>query len=302
MALDYILVDVFTDHAFGGNPLAVFPNGRSVPPELMPKIARELNLSETTFVLPAKDSANDFWVRIFTPTKELPMAGHPTIGTAFVLARERFIDVAEDMDDFSENVIFEEGVGPVPVTLDFLDGELNMITMEQPLPQFEGEITDRAGVAAMLSLSESDLADYPVEMVTCGVPFTIVPLRSMEVVRKAVARPDLIEAISAAPEVYLFTAETDQPGTKVRSRMFAPTFGIAEDPATGAAGGPLGCYLVKHGLAGANGVAQIICEQGFEMGRPSILHITIDYDETDFTRVRVGGQCVMVGRGSLNIG
>src|SRR5215217_236727 len=162
--LHYHRVDVFTDRAFGGNPLAVFANGRGLAAQTMQAIAKEFNLSETTFVLPPDDPRHDWRVRIFTPGSELPMAGHPTIGTSFVLAREHLIPRAER----ETNVVFEEGVGPVPVRVEFENGEPVFAEMRQPLPTFGPRLDDRKAVAAMLSLGESDVEpDLPVEVVSC---------------------------------------------------------------------------------------------------------------------------------------
>ena len=297
--LRYILVDVFTDQTFGGNQLAVFTNGRGVPAEMMQRIARELNLSESTFVLPSSDPANDYHVRIFTPAAELPMAGHPTVGTAFVLARENLVE--------SEQIRFEEGVGviPVQITVDTY-GAPQGARMTQPLPRFGPVFEDRAAVAELLSLSpESLLADYPIEVVSCGVPFLFVPLRDLEAIRSLRLRVDIWEQLLkhyAASDIFVFTLETEREGSTVHSRMFAPRLGIAEDPATGAASGPLGSYLVHHGLVQAEMTTRIIGEQGFEMGRPSIIEIEIDRNnEASITGVRVGGRSVYMGEGYLEV-
>jgi trans-2,3-dihydro-3-hydroxyanthranilate isomerase len=300
--LHYHLVDVFTDRAFGGNPLAVVTNGRGVSDETMQAVAKEFNLSETTFVLPPDDPRHDWRVRIFTPGSELPMAGHPTVGTAFVLAREHLIPRAGR----ETNIIFEEGVGPVPVRIEFENGEPSFAEMSQPLPRFGTRLDDRAAVARMLSLEESDLEpDLPVEVVSCGVPFLYVPLRTLDAARRAKPRVDLIERVSnehgIPPEVFVFTRETEGPGSTVHSRMFAPGFGIAEDPATGAASGPLGCYLVCYGLVECESSAVIVSEQGIEMGRPSYVRITIERRGEDITAVRVGGQCHFMGEGFIEI-
>src|SRR5689334_21930408 len=229
--LHYHLVDVFTDRAFGGNPLAVITNGRGVSDETMQAVAKEFNLSETTFVMPAEDPKHDWRVRIFTPGSELPMAGHPTVGTAFVLAREHLIPRAET----EVKVVFEEGVGPVPVRVEFEHGEPSFAEMSQPLPKFGPRLEDRGAVARMLSLEEADLeADLPVEVVSCGVPFLYVPVRGLDAARRARPRVDLIERAShehdIPPQVFVFTRETEGPGSTVHSRMFAPGLGIAEDP------------------------------------------------------------------------
>ena len=146
--LHYTLVDVFTNRPFGGNQLAVFPNASGLAPEMMQALAKELNLSESAFVFPAQDAAHDYWVRFFTPAVELPMAGHPTVGTAFVLAHERMIQLAEP----ETTITFEEGVGVVPVTLQVREGQLHLIQMRQPLPTFGLVFTDREAIASMLSL------------------------------------------------------------------------------------------------------------------------------------------------------
>lgn len=299
--LHYHLVDVFTDRAFGGNPLAVVTNGRGVETATMQAVAKEFNLSETTFVLPPADLRHDWRVRIFTPGSELPMAGHPTVGTAFVLAREHLIPRGER----ESHIVFEEGIGPVPVRVEFENGEPSFAEMSQPLPTFGPRVDDRGAVARMLSLEESDLEpELPIEVVSCGVPFLYVPLRSLDAARRARPRVDLIERAAEAhgvpPEVFVFTRETEDVDSTVHSRMFAPAFGIAEDPATGAASGPLGCYLVSYGLV-EDESADIVSEQGLEMGRPSYVRIRIERQGEEIKAVRVGGQCHFMGEGFIEI-
>ncbi|HEX8286290.1 MAG TPA: PhzF family phenazine biosynthesis protein [Pyrinomonadaceae bacterium] len=298
--LHYHRVDVFTDRAFGGNPLAVFANGRGLDAETMQAIAKEFNLSETTFVLPPDDPRHDWRVRIFTPGSELPMAGHPTVGTSFVLAREHMIR----RDERATNIVLEEGVGPVPVRVEFENGEPSYAEMSQPLPTFGPELSDRRAVAAMLSLEESDLdAELPVEVVSCGVPFLYVPLRTLDAARRARPRADLIEAVAGdgvPPEVFVFTREVEHEGSTVHSRMFAPGLGITEDPATGAASGPLGCYLVARGVVSGE-AADIVSEQGIEMGRPSFVNIRIEQAAGRVSAVRVGGRCHFMGEGFIEL-
>jgi trans-2,3-dihydro-3-hydroxyanthranilate isomerase len=296
--LHYQLVDVFTNERFGGNPLAVFTNGRGLTTETMQRIAKELNLSEVTFVLPPDDPANDWKVRIFTPAVELPMAGHPTVGTSYVLAREAMVSVSE-----SQPVIrLEEGVGVIPVTFQFAHGLPSLIQMQQPAPTYSLEFTDRSLVASLLSLEASDLADFPLQEVSCGVPFLFIPVKSLAAVQKIKFRADIWE--QSVQQYYghffVFTSETLHPTSTVHSRMFAPAMGIPEDPATGAASGPLGCYLVKYGWVKDN-PANIISEQGFEMGRPSYIHIEIRQTDDAINFVGVGGECVFMGEGSLDI-
>jgi trans-2,3-dihydro-3-hydroxyanthranilate isomerase len=297
--LHYQRVDVFTDRAFGGNPLAVLTNGRGLSTETMQAIAKEFNLSETTFVVPPDDAAHDWRVRIFTPGSELPMAGHPTVGTAFVLAREHLIR----RDERETTIVLEEGVGPVPVRIEFEADEPSFAEMRQPLPTFGPRPDDRGSVAAMLSLEETDLeSDLPVEVVSCGVPFLFVPLRTLDAARRARPRTDLMERAAVEhgipPEVFVFTREVEHEGSTVHSRMFAPGLGITEDPATGGASGPLGCYLVTHGLFPSG---DIVSEQGIEMGRPSFIHIRIEREGEQITAVRVGGRCHFAGEGFIEV-
>ncbi|MFN8376615.1 MAG: PhzF family phenazine biosynthesis protein [Anaerolineae bacterium] len=298
--LPYHLVDVFTDRAFGGNQLAVFTDGRGIASETMQQLAKELNLSEITFVLPPDDPNNHYRVRIFTPATEMPMAGHPTVGTSFVLAREKLIDTSGS----HVTIRLEEKVGTIPVALDLNDGLPTLIAMQQPLPTFGSIYQNWQAIADMLSITLEDFdAAYPLQVVSCGVPFLFVPLKTLQAVQKVRLRIDVWERALRdfeTPHVFVFTRETATAEGTVHSRMFAPALGIAEDPATGAASGPLGCYLVQHKIISAN-PAVIISEQGFEMGRPSIIRIEIESMGGDITRVGVGGQCVYMGAGFIAV-
>ena len=300
--LRYHLVDVFTDRQFGGNPLAVFTNGRGLAAETMQRIAKELNLSETTFVLPPQDAANDYRVRIFTPGEELPMAGHPTVGTTFILAREHMIERGADVT----TIKLEEAVGTIPVNIEWRDGEAGFIQMRQPLPTFGARVEDVGAVAEMLSVEPRDIAEtnLPIEVVSCGVPFLFVPLRSLAAAHAVKFRVDVWERALreiVPPEVFVFTREVEHEGSSVHSRMFAPGMGISEDPATGGASGPLGCYLVKHGVIACEREVEFTSEQGIEMGRPSFIKIKIARDGDEITDVRVGGECRFMGEGYLEI-
>lgn len=294
--LPYHLVDVFTDRAFGGNPLAVFTHGGGIPDSLMQSIAKELNLSETTFVLPSDEPKHDFRVRIFTPKNELPMAGHPTVGTAFVLAREGMLAKPE--------VVFEEGVGPVPVSIELRADGPGFIEMQQPLPKFGPRFENPAAIAEMLSLDRSAIRDLPLEVVSCGNPFFFVPIDTLESMRRIRFRADLAERIiteTRATGVFVFTQEVETAGSHVHGRLFAPGEGIVEDPATGSAAGPLGCYLSRYGLTDGVGEVRSVLEQGIEMGRPSFLHIRIAHDQGNISAVRVGGTCHYMGTGNFEI-
>lgn len=298
----YHSLDVFTDRAFGGNPLAVFLEADGLSDEMMQAIARELNLSETTFVSPPHDPKNDFRVRIFTPASELPMAGHPTIGTAFTLARAGLIKRGAE----PTMITFEEGVGPVPVSLSWKDDAPDFIEMRQPLPQFGPRFHDLAAMAEMLSLDVGAIREthLPLEVISCGVPFLFVPVNGLAAMRRIRFRLDVMERVLrdfAAQDVYVFTMETERSGSEVHGRMFAPAHGIAEDPATGSANGPLGCYLVRHGVLASEGERKFISEQGIEMRRPSFLHVVIAHAGKEITAVKVGGQCRAMGGGYLDL-
>lgn len=299
--LRYHIIDVFTDRAFGGNPLAVFTNGRGIDPALMQSIAKELNLSETTFVLPPENPENDYRVRIFTPAAELPMAGHPTIGTSFVLAREHMIERGDEVSD----IRLEEGVGVIPVSITFKDKEADLIWMQQPLPAFGPRFEEASLIADMLSIPP-DLIEtrWPLEVVSCGVPFLYVPLKNLAAMRSIRFRLDVCERVLGdfgVSEVFVFTTETELAGSSVHSRMFAPALGVWEDPATGAASGPLGSYLVHHEVFPVKERAEFTSEQGIEMGRPSIIKIIVDNEAGQIRRVRVGGRCRFMGEGYLEV-
>jgi trans-2,3-dihydro-3-hydroxyanthranilate isomerase len=293
-AYRYHLVDVFTTARFGGNPLAVFLDAADLPEELRQPIARELNLSETTFVTRLDGERSDFRVRIFTPARELPMAGHPTVGTAFVLHHLGLIAAPGA-------VTFEEGVGPILVELALDEGGRLVATMNQPLPVFGPVNETREAIAEMLSIPVDGLhPDYPIQIVGTGMPFLYVPVRDLATIARCRPRLDRLEALrrdGLPDEVFAFTLQTINESAAVHARMFAPSMGISEDPATGAACGPLGAYLLRYGLAASG--QPVICEQGYEMGRPSEITITVEAQGGDFTAVRVGGNSVYVGRGEI---
>lgn len=321
----FYTVDVFTDRAFGGNPLAVFTDARGLNDGTMQRLARELALSETTFVLPPVDETNDFLVRIFTPAQELPMAGHPTVGTAYVLAANDLLAssrMAErDADGKLRTTIkFEEGVGTIPVTIEWRGSESEMIgvksatrgnvpgfiEMSQPAPTFGARFEVIAQIAKMLSIDEADIRnDLPVEVVSCGVPFLFVPVKTLDAMRRIRFRTDVWQQTLhdfETDSVFVFTLETEHVGTSAHCRMFAPAMNIIEDPATGGAQGPLGCYLVRHKLLGDDdGFLEFMSEQGVEMGRPSFIRVRIEHCAGVVTGVRVGGECVPMSAGYFEI-
>ena len=249
----------------------------------MQRIAFELNLSETTFVLPTERDDCDVRVRIFTPHAELPMAGHPTVGTAFVLDR-------------GDRMVFEEGVGPVPVERVRGPNGAMLWQMTQPPARFGPRCEDRAAIAAAIGLDAADLDPaLPCECVATGPPFVMVALASLDALGRARLRAEawepIVSGVDGAPPPYLFVRTG---ATSARCRMFAPNHGIAEDPATGAAAGPLGAYWATHRLATPDddGVVRLTFTQGFEFGRPSELFV-----EVEGAAIRVAGACHSVGGG-----
>ena len=300
MRLDYHLLDVFSDRQFGGNQLAVFPDPPpDLPGEIMQRIAKELNLSETTFVFPSAHPAADFRLRIFTPLAELPMAGHPTVGSAWTLARLGALGRIEG----AKTVIFEEGVGPITVTIRADDkGDPREVWMRQPLPQFLDIYDDRHGIAEMLSLQPAELhAEAPMQVLSSGLPFLFVALNSLEAVRRIRFRQDKWEdalAGTMAENVFVTTTETVREDSSVHSRMFAPALGISEDPATGSASGPLGAWLLKYGLVQSG---DMVSEQGFEIGRPSVIYVSVKRKGAAVSEVAIGGRCAYIGNGALFI-
>jgi trans-2,3-dihydro-3-hydroxyanthranilate isomerase len=298
----FLQLDVFTDELFGGNQLAVLPDARGIPDHLMQRIAREMAFSETTFVLPAEAEGTDLRVRIFTPGSELPMAGHPTIGTAFALAHDGIIRRGQT------GIVFGEGIGPVPIDLEWRHGQLAFAWMTQPSPTFGQPIDEVAAIAASIGLEDEDIraTGLPVQEASSGAPFVFVPVATRAAVDRAMpdvrAMRQLFERVgSEAHGVYIFTTEAGSDGATTYSRMFSADLGIAEDPATGGAGGPLGAYLVRHGVVSAAAATRMLNLQGVKMLRPSLIHISIDPSSSTPARPRVGGTSVLAAQGTINI-
>jgi trans-2,3-dihydro-3-hydroxyanthranilate isomerase len=296
----FYTADVFTDQIFGGNPLAVFPDAAGLSDAQMIRVTKELNLSETVFVLPPATLTGTVKVRIFTPDMEVPFAGHPTIGTAFVLAATGVVDVRRP----ETHIILEEGVGPVPVTIRAQGGQPTFMQLAAAqMPEPGPPPPPATEIAVMLGLTEADLAgaDWSPQAWSAGVPFLFVPLRDAQALARARVRLDVWEQVLAdfwAPHVYVFTYNAEQ--ALVRSRMFAPAMGITEDPATGAAAVALAGYLRQH-TDQAAGRVQWTIRQGVEMGRPSTLHLEADLHGGQITAVRLGGSAVMVCEGEMEI-
>lgn len=294
--------DVFAETRFSGNQLAVFPNAVGITEMQMQQIAREINFSETVFVFPPADEKNTRRVRIFTPEREIPFAGHPTIGTAYILVATGELGKTPE----ETTVLLEEGVGVVPVFVRMEKGKAPFMQFTTARnPEKGGTPPSTKDVAPMLGLDESDLltGDDAPEFYSCGIPFLFVPLRSLDAVRRARMDASMNEGILSSYEskdVYVFSRETESPDTQIHSRMFAPTDGIPEDPATGSAAAALTGYLVRR-LAEKGGTFRWTIEQGLEMGRPSLLHAEVDLVKGEIVATRVGGSAVLVSKGYLEL-
>jgi len=297
----FFTLDVFTDTPLAGNQLAVFPDARPLPGDRLQAIAREFNLSETVFVYPPEDSRNSARVRIFTPAVELPFAGHPTIGTAILLAALK----RATRRGGKARVILEEGVGAVPVEVRF-SGTVPtwaQLTVAQ-LPEGGGQPPSVELLAAALSLTPDDFdSGAPPAAFSCGVPYLFVSLRDRSAL--AAARPDLGVWRKAlgdywAPDLFLVTRDVETAGCDFRARMFAPLLGVPEDPATGSAVAAFAGYLAATQSL-SDGRHSWRIEQGFDMGRPSILELESDLRDGIVYTVRVGGNAVIVSRGELRL-
>ena len=288
----YHVVDVFTATPLEGNGLAVFPDGTGLDSQTMQLIARELNLSETTFVLPEESSAEAIRVRIFTPARELAFAGHPTIGTAFVMRRLGL--VAESARRF----VLSENVGSVPVRVDVGDDPILWLTT--PPISWLGEFA-RERCAAALSLTEEQLVPgVPCEQLTAGSPLIIIPLKDRAAVDAArldgAAYARLIDECTEPTAIFFFAATVEG----AYSRMFAPEFGIVEDPATGGATGPLAAFMIKHGLAASVHGTRFVSEQGVKMGRRSLLHVFVNGERGE-RGIEIGGNAVHVAEATMRV-
>jgi trans-2,3-dihydro-3-hydroxyanthranilate isomerase len=277
----YVIADVFTDRPLAGNQLAVFTDAREIPEELLQPLAREMNFSETVFVLPPEQGGHAR-IRIFTPKAEIPFAGHPTLGTAFVLAAP--LQLGE--------IRLETAVGVVPLTLDRDEsGRIAFGRMEQPIPKLEpypetGPLFDALGV---------DGSELPVELYDNGLRFVYVALPSEEDV--AAVAPNL-QRLGDLPAVLGFNTFAGS-GSTWKTRMFAPGGGVPEDPATGSAAGPLAVHLARHGRIPFG--ERIEISQGAEIGRPSTLYAQVDGSPEQIERVEVGGSAVVVARGEFRL-
>ncbi len=302
MELRYLTADVFTDDVFGGNQLAVLPNAPQLAAEQMLAVAREFNYSETVFVYPPERPFNTRRLRIFTPGGEVPFAGHPTVGAAHVLAAIGEIPLSGD----ETRITFEEGVGLVPVRILARDGAPVFCQLSAArLPEVGPPLPPNAELAAMLSLEEDDILTgslHP-QSVSCGLPFAFVPLRDRHAVARARLNLERWERTLKghwADMVFVMALDAQLPSSDVHARMFGPGVNVMEDPATGSACAALGGYLGMRAQE-KNGTTRWVVEQGFEMGRPSILEVEADLENGHVAAVRVGGNSVLVMEGTLRM-
>jgi trans-2,3-dihydro-3-hydroxyanthranilate isomerase len=287
MGFDFVLVDVFSDQAFGGNQLAVFPDATGIDDETMQRLAREFNFSETTFVLPPTDPSCTCRVRIFTPNQELPFAGHPTVGTAAVLASLHG----------EKEFVFEEGIGPVEVTV---DGETIRFCLRSPRYESSSEAPPAAAVARALSLPQDAIADCWYGGV--GLKFCFIRLASPELVDRAVLdKAAWTDGVAGgwARELYFFAGDFAD-GARLHARMFGPGVGVDEDPATGSACASLIASLAARSPE-PDGAYRFRVDQGVAMGRPSALEGTASKEGGEITEVTVGGSATIVGHGTMTL-
>jgi trans-2,3-dihydro-3-hydroxyanthranilate isomerase len=300
----YVTADVFTDRPFGGNQLAIFPDARGIPEGRLLDVTREFNYSETTFVYPPDDARHTRRVRIFTPGGEVPFAGHPTVGTAHALATIGDIALTGD----TTRIVFEEKVGPVPVTIRATNGQPTFVQLSVArLPEGGPNPPSRETLATVLGLAEDELLDgeWGPQGVSVGLPYLFVPLRDRRAVERARIRIEPWEQslrATWAPELFVFAAGGERPGTDYHARMFAPGLSVPEDPATGSACAALAGYLVpRDPRRERDGTLRWTVEQGFEMGRPSMLEVEADVAGGRVAAVRVGGASVLVSDGTMAI-
>ena len=296
----YITADVFTDRMFGGNQLAVFTDARGLESDTMQAIAREMNLSETVFVLPPETPRGTRRLRIFTPGRELPFAGHPTVGSAFVLTAIGEVP----LDGELTRIVFEEGVGPVEVTVRAENGRPPTFAQlsAAKLPEFGPPPPSAEIIASVLSIDASEIesgARAP-QAVSCGVPFLFVTVRDLDALARIRVNTEQWERHIAsywASDIYVLTHTSGE--ADIRARMFAPDMGIAEDPATGGAATALAGYILPPNAE--DGVLRWTIHQGVEMGRPSTIFLEATIASGTITAIRVGGASVLVSEGTLTL-
>lgn len=298
MRYRYFICDVFTDTRFGGNQLAVLPEATGLTDGQMQQVAREFNFAESTFVLPA-ERGHTRRVRIFTPAREVPFAGHPNVGTAFALATAGLLGPI----DGPVTVTFEEQAGVVPVVIDRSEAGGLRCELRAPEPLSRGRTVPAATLAEAVSLDAADIVTRTHQPVVAsvGLPFLMVELRDRAALERARARVDRLEALAAdgiSPDVHLYVRSGD--GFDIRARMFAPLDGVPEDPATGSANGALGALLGTLDPA-ASGIFRWRIAQGVEMGRPSVLEVRAEKRDGVVTAAYVRGASVLVSEGYIEV-
>lgn len=305
----FIQLDVFTNQPFAGNPLAVFPDSEAISDDDMLKIAREMNLSETVFVLPPRDEKTLRRLRIFTPTRELPFAGHPIVGTWIALSREGIVPVPDGGNGWTQ-IFHEVGIGVLPVDIEFKDGQPAQVVMTQGAFEIKAEVDDseeQSEIARALGLDREALDEnLPIQVVSTGLPSLAVPIRSLFDLRECRVNAALLGEIytrCGATGCHAFTRETIEVGAaRAHARFFAPADNIAEDPATGSASGALGAYLIHHNAISVEpveGKFGFVLEQGDFIHRPSRINIEITGKPGAIEQVRVGGPAVVVAHGEV---
>lgn len=305
----FLQLDVFTDQSFAGNPLAVFPEAEGITDDQMMKIAREMNLSETVFVLQPEQNKVLRRLRIFTPAREIPFAGHPVVGTWNALAREGVVPVPAGGDGW-QRIFHEVGIGVLPVDIEFKDGAPWQVVMTQGKFEVLEEIEDaheQAELARALGIAREDLDEgLPIQVITTGLSCLVVPVRSLADLRDCRVNAALLAEIykrRGATGCHAFTRETIEVGrARAHARFFAPADNIPEDPATGSACGALGGYLVHHGaltLEPEDGRYKFVIEQGDFIHRPSRINLDVKGARGNVEEVKVGGPSVLVAKGHV---
>ena len=305
----FLQLDVFTDRAFCGNPLAVFPEAEGISDEVMAKIAREMNLSETVFVLKSNSDQVLRRLRIFTPAREIPFAGHPIVGTWAALARENVVPLPQGGNGW-QRIFHEVGIGVLPVDIEFKDGQPVQVVMTQGKFEVLAEIDDadeQTEVARSLGLAREALdKNLPIQVITTGLSCLAVPIRSLADLRDIRVNTELLTEIytrHGGTGCHAFTRETiDGGAARAHARFFAPADNIPEDPATGSACGALGGYLIHHGalsLEPEHGRYKFVIEQGDFINRPSRINLDVKGEAGHVAEVKVGGSAILVARGEM---
>ncbi len=291
--MKYYIVDVFAQEKYNGNQLAVFVDAGTLTSQQMQRIAKEINYSETTFITDNQSREGGYDVRIFTPAQELPFAGHPTLGTAYIIGQEVIKQPVK-------KVILNLKVGQIPVSLHYADNSLDLLWMQQKPPTFGQKFAIEA-IAPLLNLSIDDLdSNFPIQEVSTGVPFIILPLKTLAAVKKAKVNLEPYFALisnTEAKSILIFCPETYHQENNLNVRVFCDYLGIPEDPATGSANGCLAGYLANYAYFGADSI-DIRVEQGYEIGRDSLLLLKAQKTDADID-VFVGGKVIMVAKGEF---